>query len=127
MNVLSANQTDLKIKAIIFIGIVILSGLPMWLSSYTQYLNHLWITGCSVLVCAIAAGIIAFKTAYKKAGITLYMALANQAALLIKIVLDCIPDPSNHNLAPFEMVLLFIADFVVIGIIVIICRLVKNS
>jgi peptidoglycan/LPS O-acetylase OafA/YrhL len=120
MTIFWDKKMDLKMKVIIFIVIVIISGLPMWLSTYTQYLNHLWITGLSTLLCAICAGIIAFKTNHKKRKIVFYVVGAHQVALLVKIVIDCIPDKTNHDLAPFEMLMLLVVDLAVISIAVIV-------
>ena len=97
-------------KIIVFIAIVIIAGVPSWLSTYTQYLNNTLFSIYAIAVTAISAGILAFKTKDKKRYILLYTMGAHQVAFIIKMIIDCSADPTNHNMAPFEMIILIIAD-----------------
>ena len=99
-----------KQKIIVFIAIVIIAGVPSWLSTYTQYLNNTLFSIYAIAVTAISAGILAFKTKDKKRYILLYTMGAHQVAFIIKMIIDCSADPTNHNMAPFEMIILIIAD-----------------
>ena len=99
-----------KQKVIVFIAIVIIAGVPSWLSTYTQYLNNTLFSMYAIAVTAISAGILAFKTKDKKRYILLYTMGAHQVAFIIKMIIDCSADPTNHNMAPFEMIILIIAD-----------------
>ncbi len=101
-----------KQKTLVFIAIVIIAGIPMWLSTYTQYLNNPLFSVYAIAITSVTAGILAFKTKDKKRYILLYTMGAHQVAFIIKMIIDCNADPTNHNMAPFEMIILIIADAV---------------
>jgi hypothetical protein len=63
-------------------------------------------------VCAISAGILTYISKHKKREIILVTIAAHQIAFFIKDYIDCIPDPTNHNLVPFEILVHLIFDVV---------------
>lgn len=117
-------MTILKFNSLYaFVAITVTSGLPWWLSTYQQYENHFWLTtGISTAIVNVAAIIIGRCTDRKSSLIFFFTALAHQLALLVKIVLDCLPDKTNHSLAPFEMIGVFLFDLAVIRLTLLISR-----
>jgi hypothetical protein len=109
-------RMNLKMKIIIFIAIVCFSGLPMWFTTYTQFINNSLFSFYSILVTAICGSILGFVTIHKFFKILFFVIAAQQISFLIKVYLDCRIDPTNHNLVPFEIIILFIEDFVVCAI-----------
>lgn len=109
-------RMNFKMKIIIFLVIVFFSGLPMWFTTYTQFINNSLISFYSILVSAICGCILGFVTGHKFFKILFYIIAAQQVSFLIKVYLDCRIDPTNHNLVPFEIIILFIEDFVVCAI-----------
>src|SRR5476651_623531 len=107
MRIFKKTEITLKTKVIVFFAIVFITGLPLWVTSYAQYSNHNIILVLSILSSAACACIMAYKTTYRKSTIILYIAGAQQIGFLLKVCKDCNEDPTNHNLFPFEMVLLF--------------------
>lgn len=114
-------------KTWLFLLLVVLCGLPMWLSSYTQYLNHLWIGGSSVLVAAAGAGWLGWKTKHTFRFILGYGLGAQVLGFTGKLIIDCIPDPTNHNLFPFEMIFFLVIDLVLISILLFLVRSLKHD
>jgi len=51
-----------KQKIIVFIAIVIIAGVPMWLSTYTQYLNNTFFSIYAIAITAVSAALIAGET-----------------------------------------------------------------
>jgi hypothetical protein len=99
-----------KIKVFIFIAIIFITGIPLWLTSYTQYLNNKGLIVYPLLISLVCAGILAYKTNFKKRKILLYVIAAQQVSFLIKVAIDCTHDSTNHSLLPFEMILQIIVD-----------------
>src|SRR5947209_4885590 len=109
-------RMNLKMKIIIFIAIVCLAGLPMWFTTYTQYLNNSSISYYSIGISAICGTVIGFVTIHKFFKILFFVIAAQQLSFLIKVILDCRVDPTNHSLIPFEIIILFAEDLVVCAI-----------
>ncbi|MEO8171626.1 MAG: hypothetical protein ABI581_01030 [Sediminibacterium sp.] len=125
MLLLENRKFNPKGKAFIFFLLFIASGIPWWISSYSQYLNNSIFSILSTILCAAGAGCLAYYTAYKKREIILVSMAAHQAAFLIKVLIDCIPDGSNHNLLPFEMLVFLVVDGIAFSIISMIIKLSK--
>jgi hypothetical protein len=97
-------------KAIVLLLIVLFTGGPWWMIDYTTYLNNKIFTFASIIILTFAVFIIKATTAHKKREIILIALGAHQLALIIKMVIDGYADPTNHNLAPFEMLIILILD-----------------
>jgi hypothetical protein len=114
MDLLNYNKKYTKTgKLIVFLVLVCVSGLPWWLTNYQMYINNANFSIYSVIILAIAAGYIKYKTNH---GIweTLFVVMSShQVALIIKFIKDGIEDPTNHNLAPFEMIIFLMVDFII--------------
>jgi hypothetical protein len=100
-----------KTKA--FFLMVLFSGIPWWVTDYNTYQKKPIYTTVSFLIIAICAGYIKATSKHRKREILLAALGAHQIALIIKMVFDGLGDPTNHNLAPFEMLMILVADFVV--------------
>jgi hypothetical protein len=107
MNILKPNtKYTILGKTIVLLLMILFSGIPWWVIDYTTYLNNPRYTIVSILILAISAGIIKATTSHRKREIILVAMGAHQIALIIKMVIDGFADPSNHNMAPFEMLMI---------------------
>jgi uncharacterized membrane protein len=97
-------------KAIAFLLMVFFSGLPWWFIDYTTYLNFPIFTIVSTIIIAFSAGFIKATTNHRKREIILVAMGAHQVALIIKMVIDGFADPTNHNMAPIEMLMIMGID-----------------
>lgn len=102
-----------KMKTLVFLIIVFIIGIPMWFISYSQYSKNTFIP---VAICGLCAAILAYKTVHNKWKIMLFVIAAQQVAFFIKVIIDCISDPTNHNLLPFEIIYLIIFDAIACAI-----------
>ncbi len=96
-----------KMKTLVFLLVVLTVGFPMWLISYSQYEKNIFIP---VILCGLCAAILVYKTVHNKWKIMLFVIAAHQVAFLLKVIIDWISDPTNHNLLPFEIIILIIFD-----------------
>ena len=110
MQIFENKKMKTKTMVIVFIVIVMLTGTPMWVVDYGQYANNYRIPFSGVIIAAVCAYILAYNTVHKKSKLTLYVIAAHQLAFLIKVYIDCLEDPTNHNLLPFEMLILLVLD-----------------
>jgi hypothetical protein len=111
MEFLHVNQTYTSAgKTRAFLLMVLLSGLPWWFIDYNTYLNFPIFTIVSVVIIAFSAGHIKANTRHKKREIILVAMSAHQVALIIKILIDSLTDPTDHNMAPFEMLMIMFMD-----------------
>ena len=106
MQIFENHKMILKMKWVIFLVIVIATGIPWWITNYHQYTGSILYTITSVIICGIASLILTFITAHKKVKIVFYSCAALMVAFLIKVYIDGREDPTNHNLVPFEMVII---------------------
>lgn len=118
---------DGKSKIIVFIAMVILTGIPMWSVDYNQYSNNSMIAFSSVAIAAVCAGILAYKTVHRKRNLILYITGAHMLSLLIKVLIDCREDPTNHNLFPIELLFFFIADTLCFLVVIFIVRVLEKD
>jgi hypothetical protein len=125
MQIFENKKMKTKDMVIVFIAIVILSGFPMWVVNYDQYTNLPWISFSSILIAALCAGILAYNTVHRKSKLILYVVAAHLIALIIKIVIDCMKDPTDHNLFPFEVAFFFIVDMICCLALVLLARLIR--
>ena len=89
---------------------VLLCGIPLWIVDYQHYqLNSIHFKASCAAFGVIALLLFIF-TSHRFKEIFLFAAIAHLAALFIKIIQDCIPDPTNHNLWPFEIAIALIID-----------------
>ena len=112
MTVKNRRMND-KMKTLVFLLIVFTVGFPMWFISYSEYEKNNFIP---VILCALCAAILVYKTVHNKWKIMLFVIAAHQVAFLIKVIIDCISDPTNHNLLPFEIMVLIILDAIACAI-----------
>lgn len=109
-----------------FLLLTLASGLPAWLSSYSAYLHNPFIAGFPILLCAIAAGWLSWTTRYSYWSLLGFTFAAHTLAFMGKVTIDCIADPSNHNLLPFEILMYLIIDFVLFSIVILLTRSLKK-
>ncbi len=102
-----------KMKILVFLTIVFTVGCPIWFISYSQYEKNTFIP---VILCGLCAAVFVYKTAHNKWKIMLFVIAAQQVAFLIKVIIDCVSDPTNHNLLPFEIITLIIFDAIACAI-----------
>ena len=96
----------------------------MWLTDYTGYSDYASLfMFYSGIICAAGTGTLVYYTKHQTYKICLFMAAAHQLAFIGKVVIDCFEDPSNHNLFPFEMIMLFGIDLIFSFIVAAIVRL----
>jgi len=100
-----------RFKWLVFAAVILVSGLPMWLTNYATYSNYgnlfLVLGG---IACAAGTGVLAYYTKQPFYKIYFFIAGAHQLAFLLKVFIDGREDPTNHNLLPFEMIFLLIVD-----------------
>ncbi len=126
MIIFEDHKFNWKGKIIVFLAIVIVTGIPWWISTYTQYLKNGLYSGASVIICAVCAGVLAYNTKHKKRICILIPIAAHQIAFFIKAYIDCLPDPTNHNLIPFEILGHLLVDGVLCLIIVVMAKVLKS-
>jgi hypothetical protein len=105
------NKINKHFKWLVFTAVFVVSGLPMWFTNYATYSNNsqvflLYGGG----VCAIGSGLLAYYTKHKTWKVIFFLAAAHQLAFIGKVFIDGREDPTNHNLLPFEMIILLAVD-----------------
>jgi len=105
-------EYNTKGKLLVFLTFVGLSGLPWWLTNYQVYSNNIIISIGSIIILAILAAYFRFKTNHNFWEIVFVALSAHQVALILKFVKDSFEDPTNNNLAPFEMLFILFIDFI---------------
>jgi hypothetical protein len=109
------NKFSILQKLLILGLLIILSGLPWWLTNYEVYTHNPYISIWSVSVIVILGGVIKYLSNHKKREIILVVLGAHQFSFLIKVYIDGFEDRTNHNLLPFEMIIfLFIDAFLLV-------------
>lgn len=102
-----------KGKIVFGLMATILCGIPIWIVDYHHYqLNSIYFKA-SCAGFGVIALLLFFLTKYHFKEIFLYAAIAHVAALIIKVIIDCIPDPTNHNLWPFEVGMALFFDAII--------------
>jgi hypothetical protein len=66
MKIFENHKFNWKGKTIVFFAIVIVTGIPWWISTYTQYLTNSLYSNISFNVCAISAGILTYISSIKR-------------------------------------------------------------
>lgn len=118
MKLINQNKKYTKIgKLVMFFVLVFLSGLPWFFTSYQMFTST---SPYSVIILAIAAGYIKYTTNHGFWETILVAMSSHQVALILKFVKDGFEDPTNHNLAPFEMIIFLAIDFFVLLIAMVI-------
>ncbi|MEN9701929.1 MAG: hypothetical protein RIR55_1266 [Bacteroidota bacterium] len=97
-------------KLVIFISWMILSGIPWWVTNYASLTHKPFITISSILILGLFAGILKYITKHSFWELVFVGLSVHQLAFIIKIYIDGLEDPTNHNLAPFEMLLYLLID-----------------
>ena len=127
MELLNYNKKYTKTgKLIVYLGLVCISGLPWWLTNYPTYTSNTIYSIYSVVILAIAAGYIKYTTKHGFWETILVAMSSHQVALIIKFIKDGFEDPTNHNLAPFEMIIYMVIDFIILLISMFIVKIVNQ-
>lgn len=97
-----------SIKQKLFIWLLLISilaaGLPIWFTSYTNYMNKGEI-GFSLLLTILLAVIFTLRTKLQIHTIYFAITLGFIIAIFIKVTIDGQTDPTSHNLLPFEILI----------------------
>ncbi len=108
----------------------LLCGIPLWMVDYHHYqLNSIYFKA-SCAGFGFIALLLVILSKYTTKKVFLYAAIPHVAAILIKVIIDCIPDPTNHNLWPFEIgmaVVFDLAIFLPVWVVRILIRLSKKQ
>lgn len=105
----------------IILSALVIAGLPVWFISYHAYTSSMASTVS--LVCIFLLSVF-FRAWLKNKTGELFLCITGGYLLSVagKIVIDCIADPTNHNLWPLELVI----DGVIISIVAITGILIGN-
>ena len=105
------NKITKRFKWLVFAAVILVSGLPMWLTNYATYSNN---SGIFLLyggiVCAVGSGFLTYYTKHTTWKIIFFIAAADQLAFIGKVFIDGREDRTNHNLLPFEMIIILVVD-----------------
>ena len=105
---------------------ILICGIPLWVVDYQHYqMNSIYFKASCAAFGVIALLLFIF-TSHRFKEIFLFAAIAHVAALFIKIIQDCIPDPTNHNLFPFEIAIALIIDVAIFLPVALIMYMVKK-
>ena len=106
-------QKNNRLKWYVFTAVFIVSGFPMWLTDYTGYSDYASLfMFYSGIICAAGTGTLVYYSKHKTYKIVLFMAAAHQLAFIVKVFIDSIQDSTNHNMLPFEIIVLLGIDLI---------------
>ncbi|MES2372607.1 MAG: hypothetical protein V4557_08510 [Bacteroidota bacterium] len=90
---------------ILFFASVLITGLPLWLTSYQELTagNIIKVSGALSIAITWVAGVLPGKQYLK---IVSAVSGGFFMAYVIKIIIDLINNPTDHNLWPFELVII---------------------
>jgi hypothetical protein len=125
MPLIENKKTTVKGRWILFTTGVILCGLPIWFTSYTQYSNNAIYSNLSEIAGALLVAYIVWNTRHRKRNIVLFVTGAQQVAFFIKFALDTIPDKTNHNLVPFESMMQVAIDLILYSMVALLVAMSK--
>lgn len=92
--------------------ILLASGLPWWLTDYRTYSLNSTNTYISIGSCFLGAFILSLFTGLSFIEKLATPLIAHLIAFVIKLVIDGLEDPTNHNLFPFEIIFYMVIDAV---------------
>ena len=98
----------------LFLLAVLATGLPIWFVNYHTYTKGMLTIISEVLVFLLAT-YASFQTKNKNKAILFTVAGGFILAIIAKIIIDILINPSDHNLWPFELVLYLMAAFLFSG------------
>lgn len=118
----------INIKWLLLIS-VLTAGIPIWFTSYHTFTNTKIIRVSAILTLLLSLFVtLITKDQYKKIFYTIVAGFI--IATFIKIIIDSIPDPSTHNLWPFEIIyytmMAFLAALIGVGVGFVIKRFFKT-
>lgn len=125
MKLIENKKMTTRGKWILFAVGVVACGLPTWFTSYTQYINNAIFSNLSEVAGAVFAGYLTWTTKHRKRSIVLFATGAQQVAFFFKFLLDIIPDKTNHNLLPFEMIIQVAIDVILYSMITLLVAMSK--
>ena len=92
---------------------MVLTGIPMWLTGYQSYNTYAYYA--FGILSLLSFLFILFTYCPWKELLKMQL-LGFFFAWVVKVILDIREDPSNHNLLPFELVILLLVAFIVTSI-----------
>ncbi|MBN8836940.1 MAG: hypothetical protein J0I09_06760 [Sphingobacteriia bacterium] len=110
MHLLENHIFNRKGKLLVFLSVIILSGIPWWFISYETYLSDPLFNRVSVLICITCFCAMAWFTRQKKRELLMIVLTAHQFAFLIKVYIDHLAGAVNHNSFAAEMLIFLLID-----------------
>jgi len=98
----------------LFLLAFLATGLPIWFVSYHTYTKGMLTIISEVLVFLLAT-YASFQTKNKNKSILFIVAGGFILGIIVKIIIDILINPTDHNLWPFELVLYLMAAFLFSG------------
>ena len=98
----------------LFLLALLAAGLPIWFVSYGTYTKGMLTIISEVLVFLLAT-YTSFQTKDKHKAILFTVAGGFILAIVSKIIIDILINPTDHNLWPFELALFMLAAFIFSG------------
>jgi peptidoglycan/LPS O-acetylase OafA/YrhL len=99
----------------LFLLALLAAGLPIWFVSYHMYTKGMLTIISEVLVFLLAT-YASFQIKDKNKIIFFIVAGGFILAIILKIVIDILINPTDHNLWPFELILYMMAAFIFSGV-----------
>lgn len=99
----------------LFLLATLAAGLPIWFLSYHTYTKGMFTIISEVLVFLLAA-YAAFQIKDRNKIIFFTVAGGFILAVVLKIIIDILINPTDHNLWPFELILYMMAAFIFSGV-----------
>jgi hypothetical protein len=93
---------DLKAFALASLAGFLLAGLPWWTAPYNRFHLSDPLSVAAVLVFCLAAGSLGWR---RRPLPVIGLFLGVPAAVMARVIVDTLRDPTSHNLWPFEIVL----------------------
>ncbi len=91
-------------------------GIPYWRVPYDQVALPNTLYGPGLLLVAVCALMLCALGVARIGKVTLVVGLAVPAAVLARVIVDGLADPTSHNLWPFEIVISLVLGMTVAGI-----------
>ena len=101
------------IQSAVFLGCLLVVGVPFWRIPYDSVNVSDAFYGQGLAVLAIAPLVLAWFARTGFARSLLIPALAPAAALLLRVIVEGIQDPSRHNLWPLALIIVLVLGVVV--------------
>lgn len=85
------------------LGAFLVYGIPYWSTPYSKLESAM--VGPALLAIPVAAFYVASQGAAGTKRITRIVGSAVVAAIALRVIVDCLRDPTDHNLWPFELII----------------------